>query len=335
MANRTKEKKNIKTIIGLLFVGLVFLFACQVCLGTVFISPLEFFSLISEDATVKRTLLLHVRLPRALGCLTVGSGLAVAGVIIQNVLSNPLAAPNIIGVNSAAGCAVAAAMAFMPTAVRYTPVAAFIGAFCGVMLVLFIAEKTGASRLTMILAGVAVSSVFSAITDAVVTLIPDALIGYSAFRIGSLKALSLDRTIPALAAEIVIIAVVLTLSSDMDVLGLGPDTAHSLGLNVKRMRIILLMLASGLAGISVSLAGIIGFVGLIVPHAMRRLVGTASRTLLICSALGGACLLTFCDLASRLIFMPYELPAGIMLSLLGGPFFIFLLIKQRGGRTHE
>ncbi len=335
MENSKERRADIKKVTGLLIAGLLFLFAAQICLGSVFLSPAEIFSFPGSGESLRRTLFLHVRLPRALGCLIVGAGLAVCGTVIQSVLSNPLAAPNIIGVNSAAGCAVAFCMAFFPSAVRYTPLAAFAGAFAGVMLVLFIAEKTGASRLTLILAGVAVSSIFSALTDAVVTLVPDALIGYSSFRIGSLKALSLEKTVPSLIAELALILIVLSLSADMDVLKLGPETAHSLGMNVRRTRTLLLLLASALAGISVSLAGVIGFIGLIVPHAMRRIVGSDSKSLTLCSALAGACLLSFCDLVSRLVFMPYELPAGIMLSLLGGPFFIFLLIKQRGGRIHD
>ena len=116
---------------------------------------------------------------------------------------------------------------------------------------------------------------------------------------------------------------------------LGRDVSQSLGLRVKPMRLLLLALAAALAGAAVSFCGLLGFVGLIVPHIMRRLVGAESRGLILGSALGGAVMLTGCDLLSRILFAPYELPVGIMLSFLGGPFFIFLLLRQRGGRIHD
>ena len=121
----------------------------------------------------------------------------------------------------------------------------------------------------------------------------------------------------------------------MDILRLGKETARSLGLPAKKLRLLLLALAAALAGAAVSFCGLLGFVGLIVPHIMRRLAGEESRVLLPACALGGACFLTLCDLLSRLLFRPYELPVGIVLALAGGPFFIWLLLRQRGGRIHD
>ena len=128
---------------------------------------------------------------------------------------------------------------------------------------------------------------------------------------------------------------ILLLSKQMDVLMLGESVAHSLGMNTKRIRAALLVLAAVLTGSAVSFSGMIGFVGLIVPHIIRRIGDEDSLYVLLGSALGGAILLTFCDVAARVLFRPYELPVGILLSLLGGPFFIILLIRQRGGRTHD
>ena len=253
--------------------------------------------------------------------------------IIQGVLNNPLAAPNVIGVNSGAGLATALCCALAPGAVGLTPVAAFFGALAGVLLVLFISERAGAARITLVLAGVAMSSIFSAGIDAVVTFCPDALAGYTDFRIGGVKNLSMARLAPAFWVILIALLLALSLSNELDLLLLGRETAQSLGLPAKWLRLVLLMLAAALAGAAVSFAGLLGFVGLLTPHILRRAVGEESFFLLLSSALGGGLLLTVCDLASRLIFAPFELPLGVVLSLTGGPFFIWLLLKQRRGSS--
>lgn len=277
------------------------------------------------------SIVLYARLPRLCGCLLAGAALACAGVIIQGVLNNPLAAPNIIGVNSGAGLATALCCALAPGAVRLTPIAAFLGALVGVLLVLLIAERAGAARITLVLAGVAMSSMFSAGIDAVVTFVPDALSGYTDFRVGGVKNLSMARLAPAFWVILIALVLALSLSNELDLLLLGRETAQSLGLPAKGLRLVLLMLAAALAGAAVSFAGLLGFVGLLVPHIMRRLIGEDSFPLLLSSALGGGLLLTACDLASRLLFAPFELPLGVVLSLAGGPFFIWLLLRQRRG----
>ena len=128
------------------------------------------------------------------------------------------------------------------------------------------------------------------------------------------------------------IGAVLLLSREMDILSLGEELARSLGLRVRLIRFVLLMLAALLAGAAVSFAGLLGFVGLIVPHAMRRLVGEERLPLTAGAALGGACFVTVCDLLARTLFAPYELPVGIVLSVTGGPFFLWLLLRSRGGK---
>ena len=143
------------------------------------------------------------------------------------------------------------------------------------------------------------------------------------------------KVLPAGIIILLCIGASLLMSNEMDVLTLGSDTAQSLGLPVKRVRILLLGLAAALAGAAVSFSGLLGFVGLIVPHIMRSLVGESARDLIPTCALGGAIVLTLCDLGARVIFAPFELPVGIVLSLLGGPFFIWLLLRQRGGRIRD
>lgn len=155
------------------------------------------------------------------------------------------------------------------------------------------------------------------------------------FRVGGFSSVSHTRLIPAGILIVAALALVLTLCNELDVLSLGEDTAQGLGLSVKKMRTLFLILAAMLAGASVSFAGLLGFVGLIVPHAVRKLVGSESRYLLPLCVLGGAGFVTCCDLAARLLFVPYELPVGILMSVLGGPFFILLLLKRKGGKDHD
>ena len=309
--------------------------ALSLSIGSVPLSPAQVLGALTGrlTGTVPAQIVRYVRLPRTLACLAAGAALATSGAVIQGVLANPLAAPNIIGVNSGAGLAAALCCALLPSVPALVPVLSFLGALAGVLLVLLLAQRTGAARITLVLAGVAVSSMFGAGIDAVLTFVPEALNGYSDFRIGSLANVSLDRVLPAGGLILAALAAVLWFAKEMDLLLLGADTAQSLGLPVKRIRLTLLTLAAALAGAAVSFAGLLGFVGLLVPHMMRRLVGEDSRTLLLASALGGAALLTGCDLLARVLFAPYELPVGIVLSLLGGPFFLWLLLGQRRGRT--
>ena len=146
---------------------------------------------------------------------------------------------------------------------------------------------------------------------------------------------SRSRLIPAGILIVLAVILLLTLCNDLDVLSLGEDTAQSLGLSVKKMRNLFLILAALLAGASVSFAGLLGFVGLLVPHASRKFVGNESRLLHPLCALGGAGFVTICDLIARLLFSPHELPVGILMSILGGPFFLLLLLKKKGGRSHD
>ena len=306
----------------------------SLCLGAAPLSPGEVFSaLAGRGRGPAASIVLYARLPRTCGCLLAGAALASAGTVIQGVLGNPLAAPNVTGVNAGAGLCTALCAALFPAWTAAVPFAAFLGALGGVGLVLGIGARTGASRMTLVLAGVAVSGMFSAGIDAVLTFFPDALNGYTDFRVGGVANLSMGRVVPAFWVILAAFALALSLAGEMDVLLLGEETARSLGLPARRLRVILLALAAALAGAAVSFAGLLGFVGLIAPHMARRLIGEdSSARLLWASALGGAALLTACDILARTLFAPYELPVGVVLSLLGGPFFLWLLFRQRRGR---
>ena len=330
-------RKNKKLFLALLLVGVIIALIVSICVGTVSISLKDIVNIIlgNEVSKAHEHIILYARLPRTLGCLLAGAALAVSGAVIQTVLSNPLAAPNIIGVNSGAGMAVAIGCAFFPAAVNFIPFLAFLGALLGILLVLFVAKKNGASKITLVLAGVAVSSIFGAVIDAVISFVPDALNGYSDFRIGGFSNLPMSKLTPAVWIIVPALILLIMLSSELDILSLGTDTAKSLGLSARKLQIIFLTLAAALSGAAVSFAGLLGFVGLIVPHIIRVIGGEDSLYLILGSALGGAFMLTVCDTIARTLFAPYELSVGIILSFIGGPFFIWLLLKQRGGRIHD
>ena len=287
--------------------------------------------LLSGVASPEARIVRYIRLPRTLAALAAGAALAVSGVLIQGVLGNPLAGPNVIGVNAGAGFLTLLCACLLPASPHLLPAAAFLGALCTSLVILLLADRMGASRITLVLAGVAISSIFSAGSDLITTLAPEATLGMSAFLIGGFADVTSARLSSALAYVLPALAVSLLLSGDLDVLALGDEVAASLGLRVRRTRILLLAVASVLAGAAVSFAGLLGFVGLIVPHAVRRVTGGEHRALMPLSMLGGALFTLVCDTIARTAFAPYEVPVGILLSVIGGPFFLFLLLHNRRG----
>lgn len=307
----------------------------SICLGAAGLAPGELWAALRQEnaGSAAARILWYVRLPRTAACLLAGAGLAVSGAVIQAVLANPLASPSIIGVNAGAGLAVSVCCAMGGAALGWvTAGLAFAGGMAAVLLVVLVARRTGASRMTVVLGGVAVSTFLNAGSEAIATLFPDAAVGSADFRVGGFSSVSLPRLWPAAILILAGLLITFTLSNELDVLSLGEDTARGLGMRVAATRTLLLALAALLAGATVSFAGVLGFVGLIVPHIARRFVGVSSGRLLPMCALCGAALVTLCDLAARLLFAPFELPVGILLSFIGGPFFIALLAKKGGGR---
>lgn len=300
--------------------------AASLCLGAAALSPGELLEAVrSGPGSVAGRIFWYVRLPRTAACVLAGAALSVAGCVIQNVLANPLASPNIIGVNAGAGLAVTVCCALGTASGWMLAGAAFGGAFAAVLLVSLAARMVGASRTTTVLAGVAVNAFLGAISDAVTNLVPDAAALSSDFRVGGFGSVAAARLVPAGVLILLALGAVFLLHNELEVLSLGEDTARTLGLPAGRMRTIFLALAALLCGGAVSFAGLLGFVGLIVPHAVRRFAGNECRRLLPLCALWGGAFVTACDLLSRLFFRPQELPVGILLSALGGPFFLYLL----------
>ncbi len=271
----------------------------------------------------------YVRLPRTLAALLCGMSLALAGSLLQKVLHNPLAGPSIIGVNSGSGLFALIGSAYFPHLVALGSLFAFLGALGASLSVYALARRSGSTRLTIILAGVAVSSILGSCTDALLTLKPEAQMGRLDFLIGSFAHVSFFQVVQATPYIIGAFILSLLLSHDLNILALGDEVALSLGLEVGRTRFLALMLASLLSASVVSMCGLIGFVGLVVPHMVRSIIGENSPLYLLFTSLGGAVITLGCDLIARTIFSPYELPVGIVLSFLGSPFFLFLLFKRK------
>lgn len=336
--NLNKNSKSYTiSLIAFLLVLLLFGVFLSISMGSSKISLSEIISAVRQgDNTLKNyRIIMFVRIPRTLAALLAGCALSLSGAILQSVLNNSLASPSIIGVNSGAGLFTILIAAFFPASLYLTTVAAFMGAILTVLLVYFIALKTGASRMSVVLSGIAVSSFLGAITDTVLTLKPETVLSRLAFMIGGFSGITIEKIAGASLFIILAFIIALILSYDMNILVLGDESAQSLGLNVSRTRFLFLILAAILAGSAVSFAGLIGFVGLIIPHVSRSLVGFDNRILLPVSALLGSIFTLVCDLLARLLFAPFEIPVGIIMSFLGGPFFIYLLIKGKRGQVYD
>jgi iron complex transport system permease protein len=284
----------------------------------------------SADARI----LIYVRLPRVFGSLICGIALAVSGAVIQGVLANRLASPSIIGVNAGAGLAVTLCSAFGMIGGWQLSLFSFLGAFLTVMLVSIGAKRWGASRGTVILLGVALNAFLGAIADTVTTFVPEISIMSNEFKVGDFSAVTYAKVIPAAVVVIVSVIAIQTISNELDILTLGDENAKGLGLNTGVMRVVFLMLSALLAGAAVSVCGLLSFVGLLVPHAVRKISTSEAKHLIPLCALFGAAFVTLSDTLARVVFAPYELPVGIIMAFLGAPFFIFILIKGTGGHRN-
>ncbi|MBQ6598337.1 MAG: iron ABC transporter permease [Lentisphaeria bacterium] len=283
----------------------------------------------NQTGGIRYQILYNIRLPRILAGALVGAGLAVSGAILQGVMRNPLAAPGIIGVSSGGGLAgILVMLAFPQYSVLLVP-AAFLGALVTALLVYLLAWKQGVNPVQLILAGVAVAAMLGAVSSAILLFNAEKAGGVLDFTIGSLTARSWKHLQFSSWYLLAGLAGAFLFSEKLNVLALGDEVAKGLGLHVERVRFFFIAVAALLAAGAVSIAGLLGFVGLIAPHIVRIVIGSDNRFLLPCSALFGAFLVTACDTAGRLVIEPSELPAGIIMALLGPPFFLWLLRECR------
>ena len=277
------------------------------------------------------------RLPRALLGLVVGAALAVAGAVLQAVVRNPLADPFVFGVSSGASVAAVAALTLTTGALAAvsTPVAAFVGALATTLLVFVLAQQGGRVTPTrLLLAGVALSYLLSSVTSYLVLRSSGTNQGVGpvlSWLAGSLAAATWsDLGVPALVL-VASTALLVLLAPVLNAILTGDETAASLGVDVGRVRLGLFIITSLLVGVAVAVSGSIGFVGLVVPHAVRMVIGSDHRWVLPASALAGGLLLVVVDIGARLLLAPTEVPVGLLTSVVGAPFFLWLL--RRSGRS--
>ncbi|MFH0887447.1 MAG: iron ABC transporter permease [bacterium] len=275
-------------------------------------------------------ILWEVRLPRVIMTILVGAMLSLAGLIFQGILRNALADPFILGISG--GAAVGAGLAFVlgiSLGFFGTPLFAFVGALIATAIVYSVSTVDGKrSPETLILAGVAIGSLAAAIL-ALMILVSGKLQPIYFWILGSFSGVSWNEVMIVLPYALIGFILAMLFVKDLNAMLLGDETAVSLGIEVERSRTILLVVGSLLAAAAVSLVGIIGFVGLIVPHILRLIFGTNHRVLVPLSIIGGALLLVVSDLISRMVVSPTELPIGIITAFIGAPFFIYLLRRRR------
>ncbi|MNI05827.1 putative siderophore transport system permease protein YfhA [compost metagenome] len=297
--------------------------------GAVKINPLDIWRvLISQDPSPIRDIVWNIRLPRTLVAALVGVNLSISGVLLQGVMRNPMADPHIIGVSSGAGLIGLAVLIIFPAHAYLLTPAAFLGAIGAALLIYALSWKRGASPIRVILAGVAVSALLNSGISGLLTFYSDRVEGALIFLVGGLSARSwphVDLMLPYTLGGLLLTMIG---SQRMNILLMGEEVAKSLGLRVEFSRLYFTAVATLLAASAVSVAGLLGFVGLIVPHAARMLVGNDFRILIPASALLGITVLTISDTLARIVFAPIELPVGILMGVIGAPFFIYLLRKK-------
>lgn len=298
-------------------------------LGSMKISIKEIFQVIlnnTEDA--RRQVIWNVRIPRTIVAALVGINLAVSGAILQGVMRNPLADPQIIGISSGAGLAGIIILILFPQHIQFVPIVAFIGAMAASISIYIIAWKDGIKPNRIILSGVAVSAFLGAGITGLMVFYADRVHGALMFMAGGLSARSWPQVKMILPYTVLGLILAFLMREKLNILILGDDVARGLGLNVESTRLIATVIAALLAASAVSVVGLLGFVGLIVPHIVRLIVGTDYKYLIPGSVFLGSAVLMYSDTIARTIFSPIEIPVGVIMAAIGAPFFLYLLRRE-------
>jgi iron complex transport system permease protein len=346
---RTKIKNRYPGIRVVLIAGVTALsgsILLAVALGSVSISPWTILRSIGAVFGLptagldpaEQAVILLIRLPRVAAAILAGAGLAVAGTVMQGIFRNPLAEPGILGVSAGSSLGALIAIASGATAFFLLPAFAFAGAMIAVGVILGIAFFNGGRIKTasLVMSGMAISSFFAALTSLTLTLSNQYQVSSFIFwTMGGLANRRWEHVLAVLPPVVMTILVIYFKARDLDILLLGDEEARALGVSPQSTRFLMVLLASICTASVVSITGPIGFVGLIIPHIMRLLVGPAHRTLAIASIFGGAIFLVLCDLVTRLIAWPagVEISVGIVTALIGAPYFLFLMFRsaRKGG----
>ncbi|MEI7367339.1 iron ABC transporter permease [Pectobacterium sp. 1950-15] len=279
---------------------------------------------------------LNIRVPRVLLAILVGGALACSGTIMQGLFRNPLADPSLLGISSGAALCVALTivlpLGLPPLLALYSPMFAAFAGSLAITVIIFILSRSEQGGLTrLLLAGIALNALCLALIGVLTYISTDQqLRQFSLWGMGSLGQAQWPMLLVTSTLAIPGMLATLYYARRLNVLQLGDEEAHYLGINVKQTKYVLLLLSSLLVGVAVAVSGVIGFIGLIIPHLMRLHVGADHRWLIPGSILGGACLLLFADTLARTLLAPAEMPVGLLSSLIGGPYFLWLIVQHKG-----
>lgn len=313
---------------------LLILAAVSISVGAVAVPLWDVGTSMLDPASPSYFIVHEVRLPRVIVGIAAGFGFAVAGAILQNLIRNPLASPDVIGITKGAGFAAAGVIFLFPKSPVYVlPIAAFAGAVITFVVLLALSRRLTLSPASLALVGVAIGAVFQAGTQYLIVTNPTNINMALLWLSGSLWSRSWNHVAYLLPATAVLLALAGASFAKLNVFQLGDDIGVSLGLHVVRERFWLFLLAVSLAGVSVSAVGAIGFIGLLAPHMARSLVGGLNQWLLPLAAIIGADLMLLGDCLGRVIIIPREVPVGIMTAVIGAPYFIYLLRRERNRRS--
>ena len=315
-------------VLAVLAASVIAAFIIGNVVGTMDISVSDIINTLSGDHTgTNNKVIWNIRLPRMILAALVGINLALSGSILQGVMKNPLADPSIIGISSGAGLFGILILVVFPQWQNLVPIAAFGGAMLAAAIIYLLAWKGGIDPTRIVLSGVAVSELFGAGISAILVFFSDRVHGALTFMNGSLSSRSWGEVQIILPYTIIGLILALIFADKLNILVLGDDTARGLGLNVELTRLGFTALAALLAASAVSVVGLLGFVGLIVPHSIRLILGNNYKIMFPASALLGAALVMLSDTFARTVLSPTEIPVGIVMAVLGVPFFLYLLRK--------
>ncbi|WP_425464952.1 FecCD family ABC transporter permease [Paenibacillus dokdonensis] len=324
-----ETKKTKSFAISTTFILLVIALICSIGLGSVKFSPVEIVkALAGYGEQVSDTILWDIRIPRVLLAAVIGLNLAISGALLQAVMHNPLADPGLTGVSSGAAVAVLFILLVVPGYSSFIPIAAIAGGGLAAVMVYALAwKKWGITPVRVILSGVAVNSIFGGIIGLLSLLYSDKLPAALQWLNGSMSGKGMGDLTVMLPYSVAGWIAALFCIRKANVLRLGEQAALNLGENINRIRLLISFVAVYLAAVSVSTVGMIGFVGLVVPHMARMLVGSDYRKMLPMSMGLGALVLLVADTAGRTLFAPLDIPAGIVMAVAGGPYFLYLMRK--------
>ena len=307
---------------------MVLLFGLSIRLGTYTLSLEEIWAAFQPDNKNYFTLM-EYRLPRAVLAILLGGALAISGVLVQSVVRNPLASPDILGINNAAGLVAVSVLMFLPNLAFYwMPIFAFLGGVLS-FVILWIVCGFNFRPIKMAIIGVALSALWAAISHYLMLTNPVEINTAMLWLTGSLWGRSWSYLNVVLPWLVVLLPLPFIFCRDLDTLGLGENKPSTLGVTVNKVQISVLVLAVALSTTAVAICGPIAFLGLVAPHLARRLVGGRHRTLLPAALIIGALLLQLSDILARVIDPPTELPAGILTAIIGAPYFFYLLMRTK------